>query len=129
MLNYTKEALIFLKKEQFVQSLHEGELSPSPLGIATTVSGITPKDAVQILKPLLDARTKLILKGGLHPVYLVTPPSSPIEPDWKNYEKILHTLYQEHPDAQAVATYLGKFLQYLVFFCLITLQFHLCSGI
>lgn len=110
--------MIFLKKEQFVQSLHEGELSPSPLGIATTVSGITPKDAVQILKPLLDARTKLILKGGLHPVYLVTPPSTPIEPDWKNYEKILHTLYQEHPDAQAVAVYLGKFCFMLFFFCI-----------
>ena len=108
MVKYTKDALVFLKKEQFVQVLNEGELSPSPLGIAATVSGITPKDAVQILKPLLDARAKLILKGGLHPVYLVTPPSTQIEPDWKNYEKILHTLYQEHPDAQAVATYLGE---------------------
>lgn len=108
MLNYTKEALVFLKKEQFVQSLSEGLLSPTPLGIATTVSGIAPKDAVQILRPLLEARAKLILKGGLHPVYLVTPPSTPIEPDWKNYEKILHVLYQEHPDAEAVATYLGE---------------------
>lgn len=106
-MTYTKDALVFLKKEQFVQVLGDGELSPSPLGIATTVSGIAPKDAVQILKPLMDARVKLILKGSLHPVYLVTPPSTPIEPDWKNYEKILHTLYQEHPDAQAVATYLG----------------------
>jgi hypothetical protein len=108
VLNCTRDALIFLKKEQFVQSLSEGRLSPTPLGIATTVSGIAPKDATQILKPLMDARTKLILKGGLHPVFLVTPPSTPIEPDWKNYEKILHVLYQEHPDAQAVATYLGE---------------------
>ena len=109
VVDYTRNALIFLKKEQFIQSLHDGELAPSPLGIATTVSGIAPQDAVQILKPLLNARRKLILKGGLHPVFLVTPPSTPIEPDWKNYERILHVLYQEQPDAQAVATYLGQF--------------------
>jgi hypothetical protein len=99
---------VFLKKEQFVQALSDGQLSPSPLGIATTVSGIAPKDAVQILRPLMDARRKLILKGGLHPVFLVTPPSTPIEPDWKNYEKILHVLFQEHPDAEAVSAYLGE---------------------
>jgi hypothetical protein len=99
---------VFLKKEQFVQALSDGQLSPSPLGIATTVSGIAPKDAVQILRPLMEARSKLILKGGLHPVFLVTPPSTPIEPDWKNYEKILHVLFQEHSDAEAVSKYLGK---------------------
>lgn len=107
---HTRDALVFLRKEQFVQALSDGKLAPTPLGIATTVSGIAPKDAMQILKPLMDARSKLILKGGLHPVFLVTPPSTPIEPDWKNYEKILHVLYQEHPDAEAVATYLGECL-------------------
>lgn len=88
------------------------------------MSGIAPKDAVQILRPLLDARAKLILKGGLHPVYLVTPPSTPIEPDWKNYEKILHVLYQEHPDAEAVATYLGNatFVTKILSFSLVLLR-------
>ena len=118
MLNYTRDALVFLKKEQFVQGLSDGQLSPSPLGIATTVSGIAPKDAVQVLKPLMDARCKIILKGGLHPVFLVTPPSTPIEPDWKNYEKVLHVLYQEHPDAEAVATYLG-IVCVLPYYCII----------
>lgn len=94
--------MYFLKKEQFIQSLGDGKLSPTPLGVATTISGIAPKDAVVILKPLMDARHKLILKGGLHPVYLVTPPSTAIEPDWKNYERMLDLLYQEQPDAIAV---------------------------
>lgn len=83
------------------------ELSPSPLGIATTNSGISPKDAVQIIKPLISARQRLIIKGGLHPVFLVTPPSTHIEPDWVRYQKILDVLFKEHPDSIAVAEYLG----------------------
>src|SRR5690242_6170493 len=71
------------------------------------MAGIAPKDAVKILKSLMDARARLILKGGLHPVFLVTPPSTSIEPDWNNYERILDVLYKEHPDARAVAEYLG----------------------
>ena len=106
-MEYSKEAVIFLKKEQFIQASSSHDLSPSPLGVATTLSGIAPKDAVQILRPLLEARRKLILKGGLHPVFLVTPPSTTIEPDWNNYEKILDTLYREHPDAKAVADLVG----------------------
>lgn len=85
----------------------DGSISPSQLGKATTLSGIAPKEVIQVLKPLEDACSRLILKGGLHPVYLVTPPLCHIEPDWKNYEKILDTLYKEHPDAKAVADYLG----------------------
>ena len=107
VVEYTREALVFLKKEQFVQTSSGGELSPSPLGVATTLSGIAPKDAVMILKSLLEARTKLILKGGLHPVFLVTPPSTSIEPDWNNYERILEVLFREHPDAKDVAEHLG----------------------
>lgn len=107
MVEYSKEAVIFLKKEQFIQSSSSHDLSPSPLGVATTLSGIAPKDAVQILRPLLEARRKLILRGGLHPVFLVTPPSTTIEPDWNNYERILDTLYKEHSDARAVADLVG----------------------
>eukprot|EP01034_Spumella_vulgaris_P021378 gene21378-27408_t len=107
ILTHTREALLFLKKEQFVQTSTRGDLAPSPLGVATTLSGIAPKDAVQILKSLQDARAKLILKGGLHPVFLVTPPTTTIEPDWNNYEKVLDVLFREHPDARPVAEYLG----------------------
>lgn len=99
--------MLFLKREQFIQASSAHELSPSQLGVATTLSGISPKDAVQILRPLLEARRKLILRGGLHPVFLVTPPSTSIEPDWNNYEKILETLYKEHPEARAVAELVG----------------------
>ncbi len=108
VVEHSREALLFLKREQFVQaSSAGGDLAPSPLGVATTLSGIAPKDAVAILRPLLEARSKLILKGGLHPVFLVTPPSTSIEPDWNNYEKVLDVLYREHPDARAVASHLG----------------------
>jgi hypothetical protein len=55
----------------------------------------------------MNARKKLMLRGGLHPVFLVTPPSTPIEPDWENYERMLFALYKEFPEAQPVAEYLG----------------------
>jgi hypothetical protein len=83
---------------------------------------------VQIIKPLLCARSYLILKGGLHCVFLVTPPTTQIgfffifyqlnknlsltmykkkEPDWNNYEKILDSLHREHPESIDVTNYLG----------------------
>lgn len=118
--------MYFLKKEQFIQSLGDGKLSPTPLGVATTISGIAPKDAVVILKPLMDARHKLILKGGLHPVYLVTPPSTAIEPDWKNYERMLDLLYQEQPDAINVVSIL--LIHHPSIYCILSNKTHaFCS--
>lgn len=99
----------------------DGTLDSTQLGIATTLSGIPPREALAILAPLRQAREKLILKGGgLHPVFLVTPPFVNIEPDWKNYERIINYLYQEMPDAEAVADYLGTLdintsLRFLIF--------------
>jgi len=120
--------LYFLKKEQFIQSLGDGKLSPTPLGVATTISGIAPKDAVVILKPLMDARHKLILKGGLHPVYLVTPPSTAIEPDWKNYERMLDLLYQEQPDAINVVSIHYRILMHSSIYCILSNKTHaFCS--
>jgi hypothetical protein len=104
--DYTNEVLTFLRKEHFVPKSRDGSLSPSPLGKATTLSGISPKDVMQIIHPLLKARSKLILKGGLHPVFLITPPDTRIEPDWANYRRIVDDLYRDHPEAKDVAAYL-----------------------
>eukprot|EP01038_Epipyxis_sp_PR26KG_P006253 gene6253-8612_t len=114
---YSEDAISFLVKEQFVTLLPGGEvLEPTPLGKSTTLSGISPRDAAQIIKPLQQARSRLILRGGLHPVFLVTPPFPQIEPNWANYEAILEELYKEHQDARMVAEYLGvdcsKLLQF-----------------
>ena len=93
-------ALRFLITEQFIiiQEINdERRLVATPLGFACCLSGIPPKDSLIVLKSLQQARECLILKGGLHPVFLVTSPSTNIQPDWDQYERILHDLYQEHP--------------------------------
>ncbi len=72
-----KNAVIFLKQGGFIQLSTQGVLVPSALGKATMLSGIAPKDAVEILPSLLQARSKLLLhhgNAGLHPIFLVTPP-------------------------------------------------------
>lgn len=108
ILNYLKEAVIFLKKEQFVLTSTNGSLTPSPLGKATMLSGIPPKDSKEVLQSLIQARSQLILKGGLHPLYLLTPTSNnTIEPDWDNYQKLLDILYKEYPEAEQVANVIG----------------------
>lgn len=61
------------------------------------MSGIPPKEAVIILKSLEQAKSKLILKSGLHATFLVTPPTTSIEPYWDKLDVILHTFYKEHP--------------------------------
>lgn len=107
---YVKNAMIFLKKEQFVLTSTTGSLSPSPLGKATIHSGIPPKEAKEILFSLQQGRNQLILKGGLHPLYLLTPSSlstNTIEPDWANYYKLLTSFYQEYPEAQKIASLIG----------------------
>lgn len=64
----------FLKQSQFVLHSTTRQLQASPLGKATTLSGIAPKDAFYVLQSLQQARQKLILKGDLHLVFLITPP-------------------------------------------------------
>ena len=90
-----------------MRDVMQADLYSSPLGKASTMSGIAPRDAVVVIQPLIKARSRLILKGGLHPVFLITPPNCHIEPAWTNYAKIVETLYREHPDAKDVAEYLG----------------------
>jgi hypothetical protein len=101
VLNRSKEAIIFLLQHGFIKSQsnesNQTILIPTPLGKATSLSGISPKDAVTVIKSLEAAKSKLIIKSGLHAVFLVTPPSSPLEPKWEVYYDIIETFYQEHP--------------------------------
>ena len=90
-----------------LNQLNNFKLLPTALGKATTLSGVSPREATEILPTLLSARRKLILKGGLHPVFLVTPLSCNIEPNWHNYERIFDVLRREHPDCEMVASLLG----------------------
>ena len=68
-------------------------LSPSH---STTFLGLPPTDAVLVLCPLENARRRLLLRTGLHLVFLVTPPNTNIEPDWCKYENIVTSLYKEN---------------------------------
>lgn len=72
-------------------------LRATPLGRATALSGIPPRDALIVLSSLVQARQRLILQSGFHAVYLVTPPSPNIEPCWENYERLLNGLLSEYP--------------------------------
>jgi hypothetical protein len=69
----------------------------SPLGRATSLSSIPPRDALVVLSSLVQARKRLILQSGFHAVYLITPPSPNIEPCWEVYERLLDSLLSEYP--------------------------------
>lgn len=99
----------FLYENRFIQaaSASNSELKPTALGVATALSGIAPTDAVQILEPLAEANKRLILGGGLHPVFLVTPPSANISIHWQGYATFLQRVCSDLPNAQLVAKHLG----------------------
>ena len=72
-------------------------LRPSQLGIATTYSGVSPADALDIYGPLEQAKKRFIFASGFHAVYLVTPPSTSVVPMWSDFEAIANALYTDHP--------------------------------
>ena len=56
------------------------------------------------------ARHSLFLKGGgIHPVFLVTPPEggANINPKWTKYSAIFDLLLKEYPEVERVAQELG----------------------
>ena len=100
VIRWAYAAFDFLLRNQFIKqsdAVDSPGISATTFGVASCLSGIPPKDALIVLKSLNQARTKLILKGGLHLVFLVTSPSIQLEPDWEQYERVLHDLYAEHP--------------------------------
>ena len=63
-----------------------GELwRASALGQATTVSGLCPLEGLLAHRHLSLARDALVLEGGLHPLFLVTPLHVNINVDWEAY--------------------------------------------
>ena len=66
------------------------------LGCTLHPAGLPPTDAIVIFTPLENARRRLILRSGFHLVFLVTPTTTNIEPNWSNYENIVTTLYREN---------------------------------
>ncbi len=105
-MKYVKDAIIFLKKEQFILfSPNRLMLLPSPLGRATTLSGITPKDTIHILPLLLQAKRQLYaLNTSFHLIFLIIPVSSLYslfwEPDWSTYEQFFVVFIKEYPELQ-----------------------------
>lgn len=82
-----------LSKSQSPQNRYHA----TPLGKATTLSGLPPSDAVIVLESLQAARRRLVLKSGFHSVFLSTPPSTSIMPNWSNFEILLAHLQQVYP--------------------------------
>lgn len=60
----------------------------SPLGQAATVSALSPKDATIIHAHLSAARERLVLEGGLHALFLITPLHVNINVDWDVYAEV-----------------------------------------
>jgi DNA polymerase theta len=105
--HWTKSAINFLITNQFFTNVTNNTYNASPLGIATTLSGIPPTEAILIYKPLENARKKLILNTGLHLVFLLTPPAiSYIEPNWLTYYDIIKTMCKE-PIIKSVCETIG----------------------
>lgn len=91
------DALEFLLRNQFIQSVPVGEegamrLSALQPGKACFHAGMSPFDAVEVLRSLSQAQRRLILSSDLHLVYLVTPPHPPFQPDWDNYMRVFAKL-------------------------------------
>lgn len=85
----------------------QGLFSSTPLGKATCLSGISPRDAIVVLSSLQQARNRLILQTGFHVVFLVTPPSTHIEPNWNSYELLFDGIAKDNPGIVPIFDLLG----------------------
>eukprot|EP01041_Mallomonas_annulata_P000304 gene304-549_t len=104
---WVQRALSFLVDNQFI--IETAEVSPNggdndvyatvatPLGRATALSGIAPRDALPVLSSLQRARVNLVLRSNFHPVFLCTPPSPCLEPNWTRYELMIDALLSDYP--------------------------------
>lgn len=129
---YFKEARRFLLHHRFVlqvQTQEQGSSAPapappeatfsvSPLGRATMASGVSPREAVLNLHFLERARDKLVLRGDVHALFLVTPPNHRIRIRWDRYIHIWDELCDQIPDLEEVAVVVigvqpGKLQEYV----------------
>eukprot|EP01039_Chlorochromonas_danica_P010932 gene10932-12154_t len=86
-----------------------GQGSNNNRGLASTCSGLSPQDALDILPLLQQGHHKIVLGSALHLIYLVIPPNAmrTIEPDWSTYELAIDKLLRDHPEGEKVMTVLG----------------------
>jgi replicative superfamily II helicase len=52
ILKWIQKAVTFLYRNQFILSTRDGSLCPSPLGKATTLSGLSPEAAHLVIGPV-----------------------------------------------------------------------------
>jgi DNA polymerase theta len=79
----TKKALSFLQGSEFVRwDSTSQSFIPTPFGGASVYSTLCPTDALIVFRDLSQSRKKLVLESSLHLIYLITPVSQLIEPDW-----------------------------------------------
>ena len=87
-------------------------LYPTPLARATVLSGLSPREAVDILRPLRAANEKLFVKSPLHLIFLVTPPEwhgrNGLSVPWVDYARIYESFVHNcASDTEAVAAHVG----------------------
>lgn len=107
MTTCTRAALTVLRQGRFVMESTDGSLSTSQLGLASTLSGIHPQDALLVLPPLQAANQRLVLQGGLHLVFLITPPSTQINPTWSRFHDVVTRVARDAPCVGLVGAALG----------------------
>jgi hypothetical protein len=71
------------------------------LGQAATVSALSPKDAWIVHAHLSLARGRLVLEGGLHALFLITPLHANIGLEWEVYAALLPRLQQQSSSPSA----------------------------
>ncbi len=94
-------------EDQELQLKSRFSLQPSPLGKATVTSGLAPQDAIGNIKYLQQACERLVLRGGVQPLFLITPPNARIAVNWKEYLNIFDVLCEQNPEIEAPALHLG----------------------
>lgn len=77
-------------------------LSVSALGRAAIASGVPPFEAVHNVHFLEKARAKLVLKGDIHALFLVTPPDPRVRVRWEKFIHVWDDLCDQIPEVEEV---------------------------
>ncbi|KAI9097672.1 hypothetical protein K1719_025443 [Acacia pycnantha] len=100
-----QESLRWLCQRKFLEWNEETKLySTTPLGRAAFGSSLCPEESLIVLADLSRAREGFVLASDLHLVYLVTPISVDVEPDWELYYE---RFVQLSPLDQSVGNHVG----------------------
>ncbi|CAN4127872.1 unnamed protein product [Withania somnifera] len=81
-----QDSLRWLCHKKFLEWSEDTKLyTVTPLGRASFGSSLSPEESLVVLDDLIRAREGFVLASDLHVVYLVTPLSVDLEPDWELY--------------------------------------------